>query len=289
VADNAIAKMFRPQSDVRTAPPASAIPAGLQAAAGARSVTIVYANPSADPGRPGPQEPGLVRCSDLVRNPSFGSCPPGASVAEVYPDFTGPRSNAGPPIWTAAQIDPATLAGLPVLSVVLDTDGSHAAIERARTALEVAFPQGDLPATEADFRSDSNRLLVQFQQLANVIILASLPIAGCSLAVAVAGGLTDRKRPFSVLRLTGARLAILQRVVALESAVPLLVVAVVAIGAGFLAAHLFLASQLQYSLMAPGFAYYLVVTAGLAVSLGIIGSTLPLLKRITGPEAARNE
>ncbi len=38
----------------------------------------------------------------------------------------------------------------------------------------------------------------------------------------VAAGLADRKRPFSLLRLTGARLATLRRVVALEGAVPLL-------------------------------------------------------------------
>jgi predicted lysophospholipase L1 biosynthesis ABC-type transport system permease subunit len=122
-----------------------------------------------------------------------------------------------------------------------------------------------------------------------VVILASLPIAGCSLAVSVAGGLGDRKRPFSMLRLTGVQLGVLRRVVALESAVPLLVVAVVATGTGFLAAQLFLTSQMGYTLQPPDVAYYLIVFAGLAASLGIIASTLPLLKRITGPETARNE
>jgi hypothetical protein len=78
-------------------------------------------------------------------------------------------------------------------------------------------------------------------------------------------------------------------VVVLESAVPLLAVAVVSTGAGFLAAALFLRAQLNYSLQPPGAGYYLIVLAGLAVSLGIIASTLPLLKRITGPGTARNE
>jgi len=54
---------------------------------------------------------------------------------------------------------------------------------------------------------DSSRLLAGYKQLANVVILVSLPIAGCSLAVAVAAGLTERKRPFSVLRLTGVSVA----------------------------------------------------------------------------------
>jgi predicted lysophospholipase L1 biosynthesis ABC-type transport system permease subunit len=193
-------------------------------------------------------------------------------------------------VWSAAAVAPETLPQLPVLSVVVGTNGSASAIERARTVLEAAFPQGRrFPATVGEFEGDFARSMVQWQQLANVVILASLPIAGCSLAVAVAGGLSDRKRPFSMLRLTGVQLGVLRRVVALESAVPLLVVAVVAIGTGFLAAHLFLTSQMDYSLQPPGVTYYLVVVAGIAASLGIIASTLPLLKRITGPETARNE
>jgi hypothetical protein len=32
-----------------------------------------------------------------------------------------------------------------------------------------------------------------------------------------------------------------------------------------------------------------IVGAGLVVSLGILGSTLPLLRRISGPEAVRND
>jgi hypothetical protein len=105
----------------------------------------------------------------------------------------------------------------------------------------------------------------------------------------VAAGLSDRKRPFSLLRLTGTPLGVLRRVVALESTVPLLAVAAVSVGAGFLAAQLFLRAQLGYSLRPPGAGYYLAVLAGLAGALGIIASTFPLLTRITGPEVARNE
>jgi predicted lysophospholipase L1 biosynthesis ABC-type transport system permease subunit len=182
------------------------------------------------------------------------------------------------------------LQRLPVLAIVVNTDGSTAALEQARTVLEVAYPERQMPpATEDDFNTDSTKTLAQWQQLANVVILASLPIAGSSLAVSVAGGLAERKRPFSLLRLTGAPLRVLRRVVALESAVPLLVAAVVAIGTGLVAAQLFLRAQMHYTLRPPGVAYYVIVLAGIAVSLGIIASTLPLLERITGPETARNE
>ncbi len=175
----------------------------------------------------------------------------------------------------------------------MGTNGSTSAIERARTVLETAYayhqgPQGP-PATIGEINTGLNSPLTGEQQLANVVILVSLPIAGCTLAVSVAAGLSDRKRPFSLLRLTGAPLSLLRRVIALESAVPLLVIAVISTATGFLAAQLFLTSQLGYSLLPPGPGYYLIVLAGLAASLGIIASTLPLLNRITGPETARNE
>jgi hypothetical protein len=37
-------------------------------------------------------------------------------------------------------------------------------------------------------------------QLADMMILASLPIAGCTLAASIAASVADRKRPFSLLR-----------------------------------------------------------------------------------------
>ena len=122
-----------------------------------------------------------------------------------------------------------------------------------------------------------------------MVILASLPIAGCSLAVSVVAGLTDRKRPFSLLRVTGVPLGLLRRVVTLESAVPLIVAAAISAGAGLLGADLFLQSQFGVSLRSPGTAYYLSLLGGLVISLGIIAATLPLLQRITGPDSAHTE
>jgi hypothetical protein len=46
---------------------------------------------------------------------------------------------------------------------------------------------------------------------------------------------------------------------------------------------------MDLTLYPPGVAFYATVVAGLAASLGVIGSTMPLLRRITGPEAARND
>jgi hypothetical protein len=174
---------------------------------------------------------------------------------------------------------------LPVQTLVVATNGSTAAIERARTALETRFPYLGPPATLVSPQNS----YAELQHVTDVVILVSLVIAGCSLAVSAAGGLTDRRRPFSLLRLTGVQLGVLRRVVALETAVPLLLIAAVSAGPGLLASELFLKSELGETLRPPGTGYYLIVLAGLIVSLSVIAATLPLLKWITGPEAARNE
>ncbi len=265
------------------------VPAAVSNTAGVRTALVVRmdrgTNPDTNP------LPGLALCADLARDPSLGQCADGATVASVPPTFQFYQSgNRRRPDWPTAPISAADLTRLPVVSVVVDTDGSTAGLERVRTALERAFPDaGHPPATQNDFDTDSTSTLVGWEQLANVVVLASLPIAGCSLAVSVAGGLSERKRPFALLRLAGAPLRVLRRVVALESAVPLLVVAAVAIGTGLLAADLFLRAQMGYTLRPLGAEYYVTVSAGLLASLAIIASTLPLLERITGPETARNE
>jgi cell division protein FtsX len=274
-------------------PSPSEVPSGLASIPGVEAVHLVHASPRDSNTNPDNPDwyPGMISCADLARSPEFGSCAAGAEVAYVWSDLVGPRrTSEEPPVWPAAPIDAAGLQRLPLESIVVATDGSVSAVERSRTVIEAAFPDsGRLPNTTADFESDFRNTLVQWQQLANVVIVTSLAIAGCSLAVSVAGGLTERKRPFSLLRLTGMRLGLLRRVVALETTVPLLFVAVLAIGMGFVAAQLFLTSQLDYNLHAPGVSYYAAVTAGLVASLAIIASTLPLLRRITGPETARNE
>jgi len=152
-----------------------------------------------------------------------------------------------------------------------------------------AYPGISTPSTIGGIIAQDNSANSDYQQLANVVILISLLIAGCTLAAGIAAGLTDRKRPFSLLRLTGARLATLRRVVALEGAVPLLAVAAVAIGTGFAGAAMFATEAQQHPMVPPGAAYYLLTAGGIIVSLGIIAATFPLLARITGPEVARNE
>ena len=272
------------------ATPSDAVLSELRATPGVQGVTVIHADPSVtrpDNGMDG----GLASCAQLATTPVFGTCPAGAQTASVNSSFfvIGLHDVSWPAVWPAAAVGAEQLQGLTVDQIVVATDGSTRAVEQARTVLMTAYPGADPPETIGEDRAEMSQKLAGYQQLADVVIAISLPVAGCSLAVSVAGTLRDRKRPFSLLRLTGVQLGVLRRVVMLESAVPLLVVAAVAIGTGFLTAQLFLQAQFAYSIRAPGLEYYLIVGGGLVVALGVIGSTLPLLRRITGPEVARNE
>jgi hypothetical protein len=261
----------------------------LRTTPGVRGVTLVYQSPSqAQLGNLF----GVVACDQLAQTPAIGKCAPGTLVANIgyfLSNLLGHNSHASSTIWPSANLSVPSAARLPVDAVVVATDGAPGSLERARTTLERAFPfQGKPIAVEA-FDPSTARLLTMIQDMTDVIIVASLIIAACSLAVNIAAGLSERKRPFSLLRLTGVPTALLHRVVALESALPLLLVAAVSIVVGLVSAALYLHSQVGIAFSVPGIAYWATVIAGLAVSLAIIASTFPLLNRITGPEVARNE
>jgi hypothetical protein len=306
--------LFNP--DTRPAAPVNpSLLANLHAVAGVKGVTVLYQSPTPRPQEltgpppavrgnpppnvrtaPPPTEPPppaiVASCADLSATPRLGRCRPGAMTAYVFPHF-GVSLRGDRPMsdntWPTSTTPVSQLASMPPAAIVVTTNGSRAPTEQARSLLEAAYPSAQAPETLAEIYGDQTALTKQYQQLADVVILTTLPIAGCSLAVSAIAGLSERKRPFSLLRLAGAPLGVLRRVVALESAVPLLVIAAISIGVGFLSAGMFLSSQLDQSLVGPKASYYGIVLLGLAASLALIASTMPVLRRITGPESARND
>ena len=263
--------------------------AELRTTPGVRSVTVVHESPSQAQQM---NSFGIVACDQLAKTPAIGKCAPGATVASIgyfLSNLLGHNSHASSTVWPSAHLSTAKAARLPVDAVVVATDGSSRSLERVRTTLERAFPFQGTPITVEALDPSTALLLAMIQDVTDVIIVASLIIAACSLAVNIAAGLGERKRPFSLLRLTGVPTGVLHRVVALESALPLLIVAVVSIVVGLVSAALYLSSQVGIAFRIPGTAYWATVLGGLAASLAIIASTFPLLNRITGPEVARNE
>jgi hypothetical protein len=265
--------------------------AELHATPGVRGVAVVHQVPPGQQANWGGPA-GVVACAQLAKTPAIGTCAPGATVASIgyfLSNLLGHNSHASSTAWPSAHLSAAKAARLPVDAVVVATDGSSRSLERVRTTLERAFPFQGSPLGVESLDPSNARLLTMIQDMTDVIIVASLIIAACSLAVNIAAGLGERKRPFSLLRLTGVPISVLRRVVALESALPLFLVAAVSIVVGLVSAALYLNSQVGIAFRIPGIAYWATVLGGLAASLGIIASTFPLLNRMTGPEVARND
>jgi hypothetical protein len=267
--------------------------AELRTTPGVRSVTVVHQSPSQVPQMNSFRNSfGVVACAQLAKTPAIGKCALGTTVASVgyfLSNVLGHNSHASSTVWPSADISVASAARLPVDAVVVATDGSSSSLERARTALERVFPLQGTPVAVDAFNPSTARLLAMIQDMTDVMIVASLIIAACSLAVNIVAGLGERKRPFSLLRLTGVPTALLHRVVALESALPLFLVSAVSIVVGLVSAALYLHSQVGIAFRIPGTAYWATVIGGLAASLAIIATTFPLLNRMTGPEVARND
>jgi len=291
------------------AAPAAPLAAQLSGIPGVQGVMVVRADPGlnipaafhnlgANFGSTAPVPAGVVSCAQLAAVPALGRCPAGATAAAFPADGFGVSLDgvdATGITWPAANVPVTRLDSLGVDAINVATNGTVPAVEQARTVLEDAhaYPARQLgdgaPSTVGELIAQSNPTSKGYQQLANTVILVSLPIAGCTLAAGIAAGLADRKRPFSMLRLTGARLATLRRVIALETAVPLLAAAAVAIGTGFGATAMYASLAMRHPMVAPGTVYYLLTAGGILAALGIIIATFPLLARITGPEVARNE
>ncbi len=234
---------------------------------------------------------GLASCAELATVPALGKCPVGANVASMYPDFgfSLTKTSQSDTVWPIANVSTRELSELPVEAAVVYADNSSATIEQVRTLLEQSLPYQGPPTIVGGITGDNIQTFQALQRIANLVIAASMVIAGCSLAVSVVSSITERKRPFTLLRLAGVPLTTLRKVVAIETGIPLVIVALLSVGLGLLASELLLRSLLSLSLHTPTFSYYLAVIGGIVLSLGVIGATLPIIEQVTKPDDAKFE
>jgi hypothetical protein len=285
----------------------------LQAFSGARAFPV-YSLPQSPQSRQPPQNnsgsgshhhvaPGqqqydsIISCASLRQLAVLGQCAPGAQAVKVSAGnllFSDNPTFSTQPI--ASRSNPAVSASPAgrYLEAVLIKVSSPAALERVRTFLDTHTRQISSKVPPKTF-GESVQIRVAYativQRIVYIIVVLTLLVAGCSLAVVVGGGMVERKRPFTLLRLSGTPVSTLYRVVFLEAVLPLAAAALVA------AATAYGISILTVRQMAPagtptpmlGHVYYLTMGAGLAISLLVILVTLPLLGRITAPGSVRFE
>ncbi|MEV0822038.1 FtsX-like permease family protein [Nonomuraea rubra] len=259
------------------------------------AVLPIYGLPG-DPPPPGPDGPPPPRtaagCADLARFPMLGRCPAGAQAVTGYFERLVEADNpltVDKLLPLAAPTGQAVSTGGLSLAAVLVGMDDQGTLEELRTLL--ARYGAGAPMTFAEVAQARATLYTQAENLALAMVALTLIAGGCSLVVAVGGGLMERRQPFTLLRLAGTPARTLAAVVLLESALPLVLAAAVAAGAGFGVAGPFIGALAMKgaSLAVPGPVYFATVGGGLAASLLVILTAVPLLRRMTAPDHARFE
>jgi hypothetical protein len=222
-----------------------------------------------------PAEAAAMTCSDAAAI-GLGTCA-GTTVVAVSDSIRA----------TGVEVTDAlpehALSGRQVVAFAAITDGTTAAIEGARARLELAIPER-AALTEADHDAKNQSTARNTQRISDAALAVTLVIAGCSLAIATASSILERRRSFALLRLAGARASELRRAVLAEAAAPLLVVSLATVGLGMGVTALTLASDPHSPPFAPpALAHWAALLGGLTVALAVVAATLPLLRRLTEP------
>jgi hypothetical protein len=270
------------------------------------AVYPLYAQDTTGPGTAtvGPGYTNAVMsCASLRALAVLGQCAPGISTVKVFdlPLITSDNPQRSTEAFVSAD-NPAFTGKVSALDLqaVLIRANDPATREQIRTFLAThTTPQtvpgpGQAPTPPRTFGETlairTNRAATT-EKIVYAAVALTVLVAGCSLAVAIGGGLVERKRPFTLLRVSGTPVSTLSKVALLEAALPLAAATMVA------AAIAYGTSVLAVSRLAPvgtavprlGESYYTTMGAGLAVALAVIGATLPLLRRMTMPGNVRFE
>ncbi|MGH9290008.1 MAG: FtsX-like permease family protein [Acidimicrobiales bacterium] len=173
--------------------------------------------------------------------------------------------------------------------VLVPTDGAGRTLDQIRTAA-APWVLGDLVVSELESSRATDREISQVSRALTLAMLATLLVAGCSVAIAAVGGLLERRMPFALLRLSGTPLRTLRAVVMGEAALPLLTLAttsaLLGLGVSWITIR-FSGGDTRYEW--PSIGLVVVLAAGLAATLAVVASILPLLDRVTRTEATRFE
>jgi hypothetical protein len=244
----------------------------------------------------GPGGNGIISCAGLRELAVLGLCAPGLKAVSVpagnlFDD--NPMYSTQPIASSSSPSASANVSGLYLQDLLVKVN-SAATLEKVRTYLDThstGSQSGTAPRTFGEAVQARAGVANTVERLIYTAVLLTVIVAGCSLAVTVGGGLVERKRPFTLLRVTGTQLGTLYRVVLLEAVLPLAAATILAAALAYCIATL---TVLRIApggtpVPVPGHTYFLMMAGGLIGALLVICGSLPLLSRITGPENVRFE
>lgn len=280
----------------------AALVSGLRAIPGTRIFPLYSLPQAANPNYQG-QYIGVVSCSVMRQLTALGQCAPGLAAVQVFDGSLvysdNPHDSTQPFVSHANPAYTGSLATLPQQAVLVRVNNA-ATLERARTYLATHAPPqvsagpgaaATPPRTYGEAVAIRSRRAEAAQRLFDLAVTLTVVVAGCSLAVSVGGGLVDRKRPFTLLRVGGTPLGTLSRVVLLEAVLPLAAAVVAAAGIAYGMSVLAVLRLAPPGTPVPALngTYWATMGAGLALALAAICVTLPLLGRMTTPASVRFE
>ena len=225
-----------------------------------------------------------IRCSDLAIYTDH-TCPSGAQ-GDHYAllDFNGPVvktvSLAEQPVNTNGPKDY-------LLTVAHNDD-----VEKVRALTSARqTPQDFLYIRSGDFEKHPqiNPIIKNFAEMAYAGMGVTLFVAVASLIVSTIGGLFERRRSLYTLRLGGMRLGQLKRLIMTESLVPLLSVSPLSCAIGVWVGTVFITtfSASLKPTLSP--LYFGIVGGGLVAAIIGIYLVLPMVRKLTDPEANQTE
>lgn len=192
----------------------------------------------------------------------------------------------------AVIVDPAMLpdggARFQPTRLAILTDGSPAAVERARTAVIEHLPTAEVQ-TLGEMAADADTWMIELERVVSIGVLGAMMLAGASLAIAAGTGLVERRRPFALLRLAGMPLGRLRAVLLLEAAAPLATVAALSALLGTAVAQALMRALPNRGVPPPDPGVVLLLALGTAGALAVVLVAMPLADRLTRPESARFE
>jgi hypothetical protein len=255
------------------------------------------AGPGGGPKSGPPPNNAVISCAGLRELRVLGQCAPGSQAVKantasmIFSD--NPYYSTRPIVSASSPAAPRNVSKLYLQAVLIKVNGAGT-LERVRTFLVTHTAQsasGTAPRTFSEAVQARQGVASTVQRLFDVAVMLTLVVAGCSLAVAVGGSLVERKRPFTLLRVTGTPTAALYRVVLLEAVFPLVAATIVAGSTAYVISVLAVQKMAPAGtpLPVPGPVYYITMAVGLVASLLVILASLPLLGRITGPSNVRFE
>jgi len=292
---------------------AAALLSGLRTISGTTVIPIYSQPPTASPagtpaGSPGGSQAGqfvangggpgngLISCAGLRELAVLGQCAPGLKAVVVPAGnlFDDNPMYSTRPIAGASSPAAADNFSDLYLQALLVKVNDAATLEKTRTYLDTHAAEsqsGFAPRTFGEAVQARAGVADTIERLIYTAVLLTVIVAGCSLAVTVGGSLVERKRPFTLLRVTGTPLGTLYRVVLLEAVLPLAAATVLAAAIAYCIAILTVSRVAPSStpVPVPAHAYFLMMAGGLVAALLVICGSLPLLGRITGAENVRFE